>query len=98
MSGGDLLAFLDADDAWLDGMTVAALDANPRAVLAFCDFLPMNAAGELLERSAAGHAPSMDEMLSRGWPHRCEHKTWMGSRYAYQCADCTQPFASIHTC
>ncbi|MBF6559182.1 MAG: glycosyltransferase family 2 protein [Candidatus Binataceae bacterium] len=72
---GEYLAFLDADDEWLDGMlaaTVPILDANPAVVLVFCDALAVDAAGhpagETYVTPACAHAPSMAELLERWWP------------------------------
>ena len=72
---GEYLAFLDCDDTWLPTMVeraVAALDADPTCVLAYCNCAVVDSDGHDL-RSAligadVGHAPSLDEMLARLWP------------------------------
>jgi glycosyltransferase involved in cell wall biosynthesis len=67
---GRYLAFLDADDYWLPGrleLTCAALDRNPQAVLAFSDMIPMDDQGELGPPWIVGSAPSMNDLLTRGW-------------------------------
>jgi glycosyltransferase involved in cell wall biosynthesis len=71
IANGSLLAFLDADDVWLGGMlerTTAALEANSCAVLAFGEFHAVNEAGEGLWSSRLERAPSLDRLLSGGWP------------------------------
>ncbi len=74
-SSGEYIAFLDADDVWTPRMlelTVAAMRADPDAVLAYSDIVIMNEAGEEVGRSPVrpdtAHAPSMEEMLARIWP------------------------------
>jgi glycosyltransferase involved in cell wall biosynthesis len=67
---GEYLAFLDADDVWLPGrlaFTCAALERNPAAVLSFTDMVPMDRGGALGAPWKAGRAPSMDDLLTRGW-------------------------------
>ncbi len=67
---GDYLAFLDADDAWLPGRlarTCDALDGNPDAVLSFTDMIPVDPNGALGAPWVAGKAPSMADLLTRGW-------------------------------
>ncbi|MGH7934332.1 MAG: glycosyltransferase family 2 protein [Candidatus Binataceae bacterium] len=66
---GDFFAFLDADDTWLPGKLarmVPALEANSDAVLAFSDFVTVDESGRK-EPSCVGRAPTMDDMLQRGW-------------------------------
>jgi len=72
---GQYLAFLDADDIWLPGRlskTVAALNRNSAATLAFSDYIRIDRAGDLVQTSAVpaylAHAPSMDEILTHWWP------------------------------
>src|ERR1700688_4006588 len=72
---GEYIAFLDADDAWTPAKlsrTVAALDAEPEAVLAYSNFTPVDDSGrEIRERlfeDNNDHAPSMEELLTRWWP------------------------------
>ena len=74
-ASGEYIAFLDADDVWTPRMlelTVAAMRADPDAVLAYSDIVIVNEAGEEAGRSPVrpdtAHAPSMDEMLARIWP------------------------------
>lgn len=74
-SQGEYLAFLDADDVWRPGMLptmVAALEANPPVVLAFCDVVPVDEGGGTLQASLipaqCARAPSMAELLQRWWP------------------------------
>jgi glycosyltransferase involved in cell wall biosynthesis len=67
---GEYLAFLDADDIWLPGrlaLTCGALDRNPAAVLSFADLIPMDRSGTLGAPWVVGKAPSMDDLLTRGW-------------------------------
>jgi glycosyltransferase involved in cell wall biosynthesis len=72
---GEYLAFLDCDDIWMPTMVergVAALDADPACVLAYCNCAVMDSDGHDLRSALIGdgvnHAPSLDEMLSRLWP------------------------------
>jgi glycosyltransferase involved in cell wall biosynthesis len=68
---GSLFAFLDSDDVWLGGMlarTVAALEANSDAVLAFGDYHALEPGRERIRTSRIGCAPSLDRLLSGGWP------------------------------
>jgi glycosyltransferase involved in cell wall biosynthesis len=74
-SRGEYLALLDADDVWLPARlskTVAALERNPAAVLAFSDCIRIAPNGDPLQPSVVdaclAHAPSLDEMLARWWP------------------------------
>jgi glycosyltransferase involved in cell wall biosynthesis len=74
VSASEYLAFLDADDRWLPdklAMTIAPLDQNPRAVLAYTDVTTVSN-GRVLKESyippRQAHAPSMDEMLREWWP------------------------------
>ena len=74
-SRGELLALIDHDDEWLPRkleLTVAAMRADPDAVLVYSDMIVVNEAGEEFRRSQirpdTAHAPSMDEMLARIWP------------------------------
>ncbi len=71
----EYVAFLDADDVWMPNVVeslVGALDAAPLSMLAFCDLIPIDSQGSVLEYSfidyADAHAPTMEEMLSRWWP------------------------------
>jgi len=67
---GDYFAFLDADDIWLPGRvarTCAALDRNPAAVLAFTEVIPMDERGELGPPWIVGAAPTLSDLLTRGW-------------------------------
>jgi glycosyltransferase involved in cell wall biosynthesis len=68
---GEFIALLDADDVWLGGRlerTVSALARNPRAVLAFCDYISIRNCGTPIASVAAGRAPSHMDFLQRGWP------------------------------
>ena len=69
-TSGDYLAFLDADDYWLPdhlARTSAALDRNPKAVLAFCDGILLDERGEEVDPSPAGRAPTMEDLLRCSW-------------------------------
>jgi hypothetical protein len=48
--------------------TVDALEANSEAVLVFGEFHALNDAGERLWTSRLDRAPSLDRLLSGGWP------------------------------
>jgi glycosyltransferase involved in cell wall biosynthesis len=72
---GKYIALLDADDVWLPGRlskTVAALERNPAAVLAFSDYVRMGRNGKPVHLSTVpthlAHPPSMDEILTHWWP------------------------------
>ena len=71
----EYLALLDADDSWLPEKlagTVAALDHDRGAVLAYTDVLPVDDDGEPASSSLMPprerHAPSMDDLLRKWWP------------------------------
>lgn len=90
---GKFLAFLDADDVWLAGRlarTVAALDANHDAVLAFSDVFTVESSGE--QRTiVTGPAPSMDDLL-KSLP-RIQVGTWLMRRSAFdQCGGFCEEF------
>lgn len=81
---GKFLAFLDADDVWLAGRlakTVAALDANHEAVLAFSDLIAAEPSGEI-RTVITGPAPSMDDLL--GALPRIQIGTWLMRRSAFE--------------
>ncbi len=74
-SGGEYLAFLDADDWWAPGMLarmVAEIDANPECVMAYCDLEIVDANGDALNTSLVGarprRPPTLDDMLHALWP------------------------------
>lgn len=72
-SSGELLAFLDADDRWRPEMlatTVAVLDANLAAVMAYCDVAVIDSEGRPLMTGLASDpgSPSVADMLDRLWP------------------------------
>jgi len=74
-SRGELLALIDHDDEWLPRkleLSVAAMLAEPNAVLLYSDMIVVNEVGEQIRRSQihpdTAHAPTMDEMLARIWP------------------------------
>ena len=69
-SSGKHLAFLDADDLFLPGkleQSYQALEENPHAALAFSDLEFLDANGMRSETPPIGGAPSMDDLLERGW-------------------------------
>ncbi len=75
---GELVAFLDADDAWLPEKlerTIAALDADQNSVLAYHDAMEVDARSRVMRGRyhPAGHTrpPTLDELLRlrwAGWP------------------------------
>jgi glycosyltransferase involved in cell wall biosynthesis len=74
-SRGEYLALLDADDIWLPGRlskTIAALESNPSAVLAFSDFIRIDQDGIPVHWTTVpahlAHPPSMEEILTNWWP------------------------------
>ncbi|MGC2443803.1 glycosyltransferase family 2 protein [Candidatus Binatus sp.] len=75
VSRGELLALIDHDDEWLPHkleLAVAAMHADPEAVLLYSDKIVVNHVGEEFRlsevRPETAHAPTMDEMLARIWP------------------------------
>ena len=79
-STGDYLAFLDADDIWLPGKlktTVALLEQNPRASLAFTEFTYFDDTGQDLGGSSIGPAPSLEEI------HIILPSTWVVPRSVF---------------
>jgi glycosyltransferase involved in cell wall biosynthesis len=70
LAKGEYLAFLDADDVWLEGRlakTTAALEQNTNASLAFSDLIPMNQQGERLPAWVIGGPPTLADLQT----HRC---------------------------
>ncbi|MFI5351671.1 MAG: glycosyltransferase family 2 protein [Candidatus Binatales bacterium] len=74
-SRSEFVAFLDADDLWMPGRlakTVAALEHEPGAVLAFSDAVPVDSLDQPLGPSFVpsdkARAPSMDEIIATWWP------------------------------
>lgn len=72
---GDYVAFLDADDLWLEGKletTAGVLDKRPEVVLVYSDGLSVEANGAVISQSFVppemAHAPAMGELLRRWWP------------------------------
>jgi glycosyltransferase involved in cell wall biosynthesis len=72
---GRYLAFLDADDTWEPhklSATVAPLENNSAVVLTYSDLTAVSPAdgsiGAPIISASTGHAPSMDELLTRWWP------------------------------
>jgi len=74
-ASGELLAFLDADDAWFPAklaILCAALRHKNNAVLAYSDIVAVGEDGltqpQEFIREPLRHAPSMDELLKCWWP------------------------------
>ncbi len=72
---GELLAFLDADDAWMPQYLermVGALDSHRECVLAYADLLIVDSEGRALDTSIAGarigRPPELKEMFEHLWP------------------------------
>lgn len=72
---GRYLAFLDADDTWEPrklAATVAPMERDSEVVLAYSDLFSISPAdgsiGDPIVSTAASHAPSMVELLTRWWP------------------------------
>ena len=74
---GEYVAFLDADDIWLQSHVMALVDVlarEPQAVLAYGDFRVVGEDDTVFAESvfstdqSAGRPPTMDEMLERTWP------------------------------
>jgi glycosyltransferase involved in cell wall biosynthesis len=71
VSSGRYLAFLDADDIWFPGRiakTVAALERNHKAQLAFSDYLLRDHPSQRLQQIAFDRAPSMQSMFEHWTP------------------------------
>ncbi len=69
-SGGEYLAFLDADDVWLPdklAKTVAALEVSAGAVLAYSEYFSVADDGRVAGTSHLGPPPTMNSMLTNGW-------------------------------
>ncbi|MGH7863491.1 MAG: glycosyltransferase family 2 protein [Candidatus Binataceae bacterium] len=72
-SGGEYLAFLDADDWWRPEMLAGAvqlLDRDPKCVLAYCDLQMADSEGREFRTVVGGtsNAPSLKDMLAKLWP------------------------------
>jgi glycosyltransferase involved in cell wall biosynthesis len=75
VANGEHLAFIDADDVWMPSKlskTVAALERDPKVVLAYSDALAVNDHDEVIANSIVSadkaRAPSMADLLSEWWP------------------------------
>jgi glycosyltransferase involved in cell wall biosynthesis len=74
-SSSEYVALLDCDDIWMPTMlerSVAALDHNGSAVMAYANLAVTDSDGRPLNTAIVGanaaHAPSFDEMFTRLWP------------------------------
>jgi glycosyltransferase involved in cell wall biosynthesis len=72
--GGQFVAFLDADDAWLQGRltkTVEALQTHPTTTMAFSDVVPVGPDGVPLAPTylhpGMARPPLMEDLLEEGW-------------------------------
>jgi len=74
VSRAKYVAFLDADDEWLEGRiekTIDAIERAPGSVLAFSAIVPVDEAGKPTDRWQGvdcSRAPTMNDLLSRCWP------------------------------
>jgi glycosyltransferase involved in cell wall biosynthesis len=84
-STGEYLAFLDADDIWLPGklsVTIAAFERNPLASLVFSEYRTLDIRGVEGNGSSIGHAPSMEELMTRLIP--IAPSTWAIPRQKFE--------------
>lgn len=72
--GGQFVAFLDADDVWLQGRlakTVEALETHPTTTMAFSDVVPVGPDGLPLAPTylhpGMARPPLMEDLLEEGW-------------------------------
>ena len=73
-TGGEFVAFLDADDVWLQGRlakTMEALDTHPTTTMAFSDVVPVGPDGVALAPTylhpGMARPPLMEDLLEEGW-------------------------------